>query len=130
MVWGKFDDVYPQHRKVRPLTDAAFRLDVSGILWSNHHHTDGHIPVDELGVVSDVKQPSRAVADLIRRGRWHIAPHDCPTCPQRDDGYVIHDFLDYNPAAEHIRQVREARAKAGQIGGRKSRPSSNGGRPT
>jgi hypothetical protein len=43
MPWAKFDDRYPWHRKVRPLSDAAFRLDVSAICWCAENLTDGVI---------------------------------------------------------------------------------------
>lgn len=120
MAWAKFDDGYPRHRKVWPLSDAAFRLDTSGICWSGEALTDGRIPADELTAVSPVKQPRKAAAELVRRGRWHEPGHDCPRCPPISDGWVIHDYLDYNPDADKVLATREARAKAGQRGGRAS----------
>lgn len=120
MSWGRFDDQYPRHRKIRPLSDAAFRLDVSGVLWSAAESTDGVIPADDLPAVSDVKRPRPAAAELVKRGRWHTAGHTCPTCPQPPDGWVIHDFLDYNRSREQGEKLREIRAEAGRRGGQKS----------
>ena len=31
MPWANFDDQFPKHPKVLPLSDAAFRLHVSGV---------------------------------------------------------------------------------------------------
>lgn len=122
MTWAKFDDGYPMDRKVRPLSDAAFRLDVSGICYTARHGFDGHIPADDLGIVSEVRRPDVAVAELVKRGRWHEPDHGCESkhCRPIKDGWLIHDYLAYNPTAEQVREIREARAKAGAAGGRKS----------
>ena len=112
MPWARFDDRYPSNRKVRPLSDAAFRLDVSAVCWCNENLTDGRIKQDELALVADIRKYAEAAAELVKRGRWI----------QQDDGWLIHDFLRYNPtraqvladrekAAERQRKAREA-AKA------------------
>jgi hypothetical protein len=121
MPWAKFDDRYPWHRKVRPLSDAAFRLDVSAVCWCAENLTDGLIEPEHLTLVSDVKRPSKAAAELVKTGRWHGAGHDCPSCPDVSPGaYVIHDYLDFNPTREKVEKDREERRKAGRIGGRAS----------
>lgn len=101
MPWARFDDNYPNNRKVRPLSDAAYRLDSSAICWSNANLTDGFVRDDELEVVSDVKKPRPAVEELVLRGRWD----------KTEAGWQIHDFLDYNPSRE---QVLAERAKAAE----------------
>jgi hypothetical protein len=121
MPWAKFDDRYPWHRKVRPLSDAAFRLDASAICWCAENLTNGVIEGDQLGLVSDVKRPSKAAGELLRTGRWHRGDHDCEGCPQGPaDGFVIHDYLDYNPTREKVEEDREKRRKAGELGGKAS----------
>ncbi len=71
MTWAKLDDHFPFHRKVRPISDAAFRLHVSAICWCCEHLTDGHVEHDEVALCSDVKKPATAVAELVKRGLWH-----------------------------------------------------------
>ncbi len=120
-MWAKFDDRYPWNRKVRPLSDAAFRLDVSAVCWSSEYLTDGVISPDDLPQVSDVKRPQLAAAELVRRGRWHASGHDCPDCPDvPPGGHVVHHFLDYNPPREKVEADREKRRQAGQMGGKAS----------
>jgi hypothetical protein len=111
MTWCKFDDRYPTNRKIRPLSDAAFRLDVSGICWASENTTDGHIPPDDLDTVSDVKRPTIAAAELVRRGRWHAAGHTCTTCQPIEAGWIIHDYLSYNPTAAKVQHERDAKAE-------------------
>lgn len=110
MGWGKFDDHYPSNRKIRPLSDAGFRLDVSSILWSSANLTDGFIPRDELHLASDVKQPGKAATELVRRGRWHAAGEGCrtETCPagKPGDGWQIHDYLGFNDSKKVVEDRR------------------------
>lgn len=124
MGWGKFDDRYALNRKVRPLSDAAFRLDVSAILWCNAQLTDGRIEPDELAQVSDVKAPTKAAAELVRRGRWHPAGKGCGTdeCPPGEpgDGWQIHDYLEFNES----KKIIEARRTADRNRKKKPRGSS------
>lgn len=55
----------------------------------------------------------KAAQELLRVGLFH----------EDGDNYLIHDFLDYNPTAEQVRSVREARAQAGRKGGQSKRTS-------
>lgn len=121
MTWAKFDDRYPWHRKVRRLSDAAFRMDVSAVCWCAENLTDGVIEEEHLLLVSDVKNPRKAAAELVRAGRWHDENHACESCPALSPGaHVIHDYLDYNPTREKVERERESRRKAGELGGRAS----------
>jgi hypothetical protein len=118
MTWAKFDDRYPWHRKVRGLSDAAFRLDVSAVCWCAENLTNGVIAAEHLALASDVKNPRKAAAELVRAGRWHDDDHDCESCPPLPAGaHVIHDYLDYNPTREKVERYREQRRKAGEKGG-------------
>jgi hypothetical protein len=109
MPWVRFDDRFPTHRKVRRLSDAAFRLHVSAIHWCAEHLTDGHVPADELDLVSDVRDPKAAVAELEPK-LWEPL----------EDGWLIHDFLEYQPSAAEVRSTRAKRADAGRLGGKRS----------
>ena len=99
MPWAKFDDRFPSHRKIRLLSDGAFRLFVSSICWCSEQLTDGRIATEELRIVSDVRDPESAAGELVARGLWE----------QVDGGWLVHDFHDYNPTAA---AVRDERAKA------------------
>lgn len=121
MPWAKFDDRYPWHRKIRPLSDSAFRLDASAICWCAENLTDGVIEATQLPLVSDVKRPAKAAAELVEQGRWHDDHNDCETCPAvPPGGWVIHDYLGYNPTRAKVEEEREKRRKAGEIGGKAS----------
>jgi len=111
MPWVRFEDRYPANRKVRPLSDAAFRLDVSGICWSAEQLTNGHL--DDLDGIIGIKRPEKAAAELVARGRWHTPGHGCPSpkCRPIESGWLIHDYLDFNPDKDKVITEREAKAK-------------------
>lgn len=115
MTWARFEDRFPWHRKVRPLSDAAFRLHVSAICWCCEHLTDGRVKRTELPLVSDVKRPNVAANELTTAGLWR----------ENDErtGWELHDFLTYNESRDVIVARREADAERKRRG-RESRPSS------
>lgn len=114
MTWVRFDDQASIHRKVAPLDDATYRLWREAIEWCSRNKTDGRIAHDELGEIKRGTKP-RAAA-LVNRGLWHIAgtecasPHCPPSPPSGLDGWVIHDYLDYNPSKAQVTADLEAKA--------------------
>jgi hypothetical protein len=112
MTWVRFDDLFPIHRKVAPLDDATFRLQVEAVSWCSRNTTDGRIAGDELDTISKRATRARA-ANLVKRGIWHQASETCPSekCPPPGaDGWVIHDYLEYQFSRERIRADLQAKA--------------------
>ena len=116
MPWVRFDDQYTIHRKVDGLSDAAFRLHTSAIFWCARNLTDGFVSGEDLdGVTARVRTPARFAAECVSRGAWHEARFDCPSekCagPVDGDGWVIHDYLRYQPSKAEVLADREDAAK-------------------
>lgn len=116
MGWAKLDDAYPHHPKLLEAGEAGLALDVCGICYVAKHETDGFIPEAALPLLGPVKNPKRAAAALVKVGRW-----------ERDEerkGWIVHDYLDYNPAAQdrenERRKARERMANARRNNGRSS----------
>lgn len=137
MPWVRFDDTFPVHRKVDGLSDTAFRLHVSAIFWCARNLTDGAVPEEDLELVTArVRAPARFATELVRRGLWHEAGHQCDSehCPKpTDDGWVIHDYLAFQPSKDKVERERGAKAErqARWLAKRKGEsstgsPSSNG----
>ena len=101
MPWVRFDDTMPEHRKIWGLSDAAFRLHVSAICWCNRHLTDGHIGYEEITRVANVRSPRRISAELVSSGLWKPTEH----------GWLIHNYLEYQPSAETVKQRRRSAAE-------------------
>lgn len=99
----------PQHRKVAPLSDAAFRLHVTAMAWCVEERTDGKVGYKIPATLTRApsgKALRKALAELTDAGLWH----------ETQDGYQIHDFLEWNLSAADY----AAKAAAGAAGGRRS----------
>lgn len=116
MGWAKLDDLYPWHRKVRRLTDAAFRLHTTAIAMCARDETDGLVTLEDIGEMPSIKRPERSIEQLLAHGLWEVV----------DGGWEVHDFLEYNPsheqkvrdrarAAERQRARRERQAEKGDV---------------
>lgn len=113
MTWVRLDDKFPNHPKVINLSDAAFRLHVSAICYAGEYLTDGHISGRIVRNLSPISNLARAVEQLVAARLWE------PT----EDGYQIHDFLEYNPSAEkkktrdadNARRQAEWRTRQGRV---------------
>lgn len=113
MTWVRFDDGFSIHRKVAPLDDATFRLHVEAIAWCARNTTDGEIQADELATIS-VRASKARVAKLVDRKLWHPAGQTCGSdrCPaSAETGWVIHDYLEYQPTKERIKAELAAKAE-------------------
>lgn len=114
MVWAKFDDQYPLHPKILRVGLDALGFDVAGIAFCCRTLSDGFI-ADELltAVYPPTKNPRKIAARLVEVDRW-----------ERDEvrgGYVIKDFLDYNPSKDEVEGLKRKRSEAGRKGGARSR---------
>jgi hypothetical protein len=103
------DDNFADHPKVDALSDAAFRLHVSGLLYCAKHKTDGYIPAERVPrLVPRYKKAS--LTELIRGRLW--LPDDA--------ALNIHDYLDWNRSRQQIEEdqerVRKQRSEAGKKG--------------
>lgn len=104
MPWFKVDDQLATHPKVARAGLAAMGLWVKAGSWSAQHLTDGHIPADVLVVLG----ARRVHADaLVKAGLWEAD----------SDGWRFRDWFDYQPTAEHSRDLKEKRKEAGRRGG-------------
>lgn len=138
MTWVRFDDQFPIHRKVGGLPDAAYRLHTEAIFWCARNTTDGVIRRSEFAQLGTRARPARA-ADLVDRGLWHAADDLCDQCTaalaeagtkEPADGWVIHDYLGFQPSRMKVARERDAKAERqakwieSKKGGRRSRDAS------
>ena len=99
MGWLRVDDAFTDHPKIAGLSDRAFRAHVEGLVYCARYLTDGQVP--------KAKGPTARVAsELERAGLWSSTKR----------GWVIHDFLDYNPSRSETLAKRDAKSMAGAKG--------------
>lgn len=133
MTWVRYDDNVANHPKVSPLDDATYRLWREAIEWCAHNLTDGVILPHQLAITSTRASKPRA-AKLVQAGLWHLAGTPCTSkhCPpSTGDGWVIHDYWDYQPTRAKVRAEQEAnrerqRRFMDKLKGRSTNASPNG----
>lgn len=99
MPWFRLEDNFHHHPKVRRAGNAATGLWVRCGTYSAQYLTDGTIPAE---VAHDYGRP-REIEALLAARLWI----------EKDDGFLMPDYLDYNPSAEQVRADR-ARARERQ----------------
>lgn len=119
MGWAKFDDQMHRRRKVRGLSDAAWRLYVSAILDCCAERSDGEIEGTYLRELLPSHHEEHIKA-LVARGLLH----DRPGCTSEAcigsqglplanaDMYVVHDFHQWQMTTEEWEVKRRASEKA------------------
>jgi hypothetical protein len=108
--WIKLDDGYPEHPKIADASDAAFRADIEGACLSARAKRDGELPAS----LASRLWSRKTINELVARGRWHRG-HGCgsETCILGSgEGYVVHDFLRYNPSSAKRDATSDARRDA------------------
>ncbi|MEU0236813.1 hypothetical protein ABZ234_03915 [Nocardiopsis sp. NPDC006198] len=126
MAWVRLSDDFYDHPKFDKAGSLGIALFAAGLAWSNRNLTDGFIPrktalrmLDFEDAVEAVRNADRngvtnalhnddltpavtrsAVQSLVDAGLWHA----------EEDGYRIHDYLDYQASKEQIEAGRESNA--------------------
>ena len=110
-MWVKLDDDFFENPKTGPLSKGAKLLYLAGLTYCAKSLTDGKIDARGVRVVRALAEVgAKAVAELEAAGRWE----------KNGSGYIVHDWLEYNPPAAKVLAQREAakermkRARAGE----------------
>lgn len=107
MTWVKLDDKFWGHPKVITVGNEAAGAFARMLSYCGDHLTDGLIPRDTATFIARPK----VLSTLEEYGFVH----------RNGVGYVIPDYLDFNPSREQVEEVQAARAEAGRKGGRRSK---------
>lgn len=116
-MWVKIDDQFPTHPKVIRAGLEARALFITSLCYSANHLTDGFVTAEVTPLLTAMSQISNgdvAVEKLVEVGLWEVC----------DGGYMIHDYLVYNPNSDKVRAERDAN-KARQAIYRASKLKSN-----
>jgi len=123
MPWVRIDDSFDDHPKTLKLSPFAVTMHIRALCWCNRHLTDGVVPEQVLerlyfGLGQWRTPPDEKyldiVAELVEAGLWEANPK------QSSQGWIIHDYLKYNPSRKKVKKKLKLRALAGAEGGRKS----------
>ena len=115
MTWVKLDDAFFDHPKIIGLSDAAQLAFLQALCYANRNLTDGFVPFKKA---KEIAGRSKALAELV--------PTLWETC---EGGFLIHDFLEYQPSRAKVLADRSAAKdrmfgkRSGNVRANKSRSS-------
>lgn len=91
------------HRKVERLSKDAKLVFIAGLAHCSRELSDGFISAGAAlrTILAAVDAKPRAVNELVDAGLWH----------KEGDGFVVHDYHDYQPPAEQVRKQRRDHAE-------------------
>lgn len=98
MSWVRIDDGFPDHPKVRRAGPDAGWMFVAGLCYCARYLTDGEIPREVVPTLTALRRPVAAVRALLTVGLWVETP----------GGYVVPDYLEFNPSKADIEGRRDA----------------------
>ena len=105
MAWLKKDDRFPEHRKIRRLTDSQYRLHDTALHACAKDETDGLVTEADIADMEHGDRLRKHVPALVNARLWHEVA----------TGWVINDYLDYNPSHAELEKnrvkARERQAK-------------------
>lgn len=101
MAWVRIHDGALSHPKIVGMVDPRrpFDLWVWGLSYAQLHLTDGLIPSDAVP-----RFAGKAAQELCRRGLWEA----------RNEGFVVHDHLEWNDSRELVKARQEAKEEERQ----------------
>lgn len=121
MAWGRLNDRANGDAKLLALTDAAWRMWGCGLIYCQANLTDGFIPdhaVHSFGVRA--KNKAAVIGELCRS----LVPGKGPLWHPVENGYQVHDYLDWNDSREDIIAERERnRQRVERFRGKKNPPA-------
>lgn len=98
-------DGMPDHPKIAPLSDGAFRLLITSWCWSSRFLTDGVLPA----AVWAKSAAKRVRTELVVTGLAVV---------QEDGTVLLHDYLEHQRSASEAAVLHGKRAAAGAAGGK------------
>lgn len=99
MTWFKVDDGFHCHPKVLAVSLTARGLWVTAGSYVSDHRGDGFIPT----ALVKLHRGTNAAKELVKAGLWS----------ETDGGYLVHDWLDYQPSREEEeKRSADRRSKA------------------
>jgi hypothetical protein len=84
------------------LNRGSIGLWAMSIAYASGHELDGHIDLEWVETkLPRAAERNKIVGALVESGLWEV----------NGDGWIVHDFLVYNPSAEELAERRRAEAE-------------------
>lgn len=105
MTWAKLDDRFHSHPKALRAWErepASLGLYLLALSWVAANETDGHVPSEWI---------NRQVPVQLDRDRLTETLKEAGLMEPNGEGWLIHDYLDYNLSRADIAKKRKADAE-------------------
>jgi DnaD/phage-associated family protein len=127
MPWVKIDDKFAENQKVEQVGPLGMAMQVAALCYCNRNLTNGFIPSATTRKLINLEAPgikvtlSSVIKSLLDAGLWEPAP----------GGYLIHDYLEFQPSKEKVEQERDDARRRMEVlrGKRKGQGGSQDVRP-
>lgn len=131
MAWVKIDDDFYLHPKLAKAGPLALAMQVAALCYSNHYRTKGFVPFAVVPRLLDLRPYARISESPIdpddsHVSGWRILAEDLAEAlldagmwedAIGRNGYLIHDYAQYQLEATADATRREAKVRAGRAGG-------------
>lgn len=130
MTWVRLDENFARHPKIVQAGPLALAMHVAALCYCNQYLTDGFVPkaavktfLDLDGIATEFEfgdseigegdrgnlaDPFRVVSQLVGAGLWDVSP----------GGWMIHDYLEYQPSKAKVEADKAQKQAAGRAGGK------------
>lgn len=98
MRWVRLDEQFTDHPKVLQAGPLAGWLYVCGLTYCSRYLTDGFIPAAQVRRLAAVNNAAQLAQRLVDVGLWEV----------KENGYLVHDYLDYQQGSAIVRRERDA----------------------
>jgi DnaD/phage-associated family protein len=118
MSWAKFDDQYPDHPKIVKVGPLGMALHLAATCYCARYLTDGFvasgmiprlISLDGIFIIDNAG--SNGVSNAVTHKQLTDSLVDAGLFDAVQDGFMVHDYLKYNPPAEQVKAERARNAK-------------------
>lgn len=123
MSWARLDDGYDGNPKMLRLGLTATGLHARAIAYCAQHETDGKLPAAWVNAQLAELKPAE-------QRRLLEALLEANALERNGSGYVIHDFLEYNPSRAELAARRQEEHERKAAAGRKGAEARWGNRRT
>lgn len=105
MTWAKLDDHFHDHAKVIAAGHEAVGLFALTLTWACGQQSEGKVPANVPQRFAG-RRSNELCRRLVTAGLYEVV----------EGGWLIHDFLDYNPSRSTSAALSDSRAQAGRRG--------------
>lgn len=108
-MWTKLDDHFLSNGKIRAIGPEATLLYLAGLLHCARNLTDGRIRRHDLPLIAaEAWTPQATLPALIHTLETPDDTTGAPLWDKADHGWIVHDYLDFNPPADRVKRERLA----------------------